>query len=124
MDTVTLEIIEPQDATGFIEPFLRRRDAAERPVSGIARVLGVETLTDQSISVEGEMGLDLLAEILVVTWASPPHTYAPVTKWSGFGGSENASDGRGEPSPLLRLAQECLTAGLRQLVEPGLAIVV
>jgi hypothetical protein len=58
-------MVEPRPSLALVEPFARRRDAAERRARLVAGRLRIETVTHQGLRFEREMCLDLAGKLVV-----------------------------------------------------------
>ena len=84
-----------------------------------ARGIGGQSIGDEAVGLEREVGVDFTTKVGVSARQSPRH---PVASHSPFGRPENARDGGGQAAPLRGLSDQPLAAGFRQLIEPRLAI--
>jgi hypothetical protein len=57
-------MIEPEPASGFVEALGRAGDVAEAAVGGGAGFVGCHAGLDQTVGLDGDVGADLLREIV------------------------------------------------------------
>ncbi len=92
---------------------------AESPPGGCERRLAVHPVLPQAIRFELHVSLNLVVEVLAAAVRSSEHRLADATFRT-----QDPAHRCHKPVPLTGFAYELTTAFCRQLVEPGLAIIV